>query len=136
MIDALFLVAVLCGFAAAWCGDRTAWALLASAALTSALGWAEVPFMPWLWFGIDVAVIGAIAWRRQLTASDIAVVALFLPVWCLYAADLPYAGAGVNLIVSVQLMLTFPYRRAWARAKRTKLPPDHRHDLDLPRVAA
>jgi hypothetical protein len=123
IVDALFAVAVLCGCIAAWAGNRTAWPLLASAAASSLLIWAGVPFNLALWLLIDVAVIAAIT-SRPMSVRDTLVVVLFVPVWALYGADLPYAGKGISVIVALQLLLTFPVRRAWAKVRGKPLPSD------------
>ena len=137
MVSAIYLLALLCACAAAWKGERTAWALVGSAILTSVLGLASVPFNPFLWAAIDMAVIAAIfLLKKGISVADIFVIALFLPIFALYAANLPYAGAGVNLLVAVQMILTLPFARMWRRAKNTPLPPMRQDDFDLPMVAA
>jgi hypothetical protein len=120
MIDALYLLAIACGCLAAWKGDRTAWALLAGAALTSALVASGVPFIPRLWFGIDLAVIGGIGCLSERRWRDWAVVLLFLPAWPLYLTEPPYMGTATSLLVSAQLLLTVPYAALWRRMKRTR----------------
>lgn len=141
MIDAVFLVAVLCGCIAAtrgqpraWLKDnRTAWALLASAAFTSILLLEGVQFH-WLpWVLIDVAVIVAI-WRTK--GRDWPIIALFFPVWWLYQTRPDWTSDAVDLIVSAQLLLSVPgslWSRAIERAKRTL---HHRHEwTNLDRTA-
>lgn len=59
-----------------------------------------------------------------MSVRDTLVVVLFVPVWALYGADLPYADKGISAIVAVQLLLTFPVRRAWAKVRGKPLPPE------------
>ena len=106
--------------------------LLGSATVTSLMAWAGVPFAWWLWTAIDVAVIGAILCFGHLLARDIVIVALFIPIWCLYATNLPYAGQGVNLMVAFQLLLTTPFKAIHRTYReRAQHHPDHWNEFDL-----
>jgi hypothetical protein len=121
MISALYLLAIVCALLGAWKGDRTAWALLAGTALTSALTASGVPFMPRLWFGIDLAVIaGIVLLSKGRRARDVAVIVLFFPAWPLYVSDAPYSGDATGLLVSLQLLLTVPFAALWRRMRRTR----------------
>jgi hypothetical protein len=121
MISAIYLLAIVCALLGAWKGDRTAWALLAGTALTSALTASGVPFMPRLWFGIDLAVIAGIALlSKGRPVRDVAVIVLFVPAWPLYVSDAPYSGEATALLVSLQLLLTVPFAALWRRIKRTR----------------
>lgn len=114
MIDALLIIGVLCGCAGAWRGNRTSFALLASAALSSGLIWLGVPFVMPIWVLIDLAVLAAIM-ARPMKYSDCPVAALFIAAWALYpSVDAGDAGAAalVEAVVAVQFMLSAPWR--WA----------------------
>jgi len=126
MLGALLVFAVLCGLAGAWRGNPTSWALIASAGFSSLLIWAGVPFDGLIWFLIDLVVIVVILTCSR-TFPDWIVVALFFAAWPLY----PRVEAGdgtasdvVNIVVALQLIVSAPWRRFMARAKRTL----HRHD--------
>jgi hypothetical protein len=128
MISCLYLLAIVCALLGAWKGDRTAWALLAGTALTSALTASGVPFVPRLWFGI--AGIAMLSKGRR--ARDVAVVLLFPPAWPFYVSEAPYSGDATALLVSVQLLLTAPYAALWRRTKRTRgQNPDQWTEFDL-----
>jgi len=107
MLDAVFLVALVCGCVAALKGNRTAWALLASTAFTATITVAGVPFNPFVWALIDLAVVVAILHPR-MTVCDVGVAVLFIPVWCLYMERPTWISPAVTLIVSLQFLLTFP----------------------------
>jgi hypothetical protein len=112
VIDALLILAVLCGCAGAWFGNRTSMALLASAGLSSALIWLGVPFVMPMWVLMDLAVVAVIA-SRPLKYSDCPVMALFVAAWALYpsvAAGEVKAAWLVDLIVAAQLLLSAPWR--------------------------
>lgn len=112
MIGALLIFAVLCGCAGAWRGNRTSWALLGSAALSCAFIRLGVPFVWPVWMTIDLAVVGMVA-CRPMKVSDCLVLALFVGVWPLYPSvergDLQASNL-VNLIVSLQFLLSAPWR--------------------------
>ena len=134
MISALVLFAVLCGCAGAWRGSRTSWALLASAAVSSALNALGVPFVPPVWMTIDLAVVAAVTFR-PIKLSDPLVLALFLPAWLLYpsvAQGEPQAAAMVNLIVAIQFLLSAPWR--WALHMSRLRPADLEVEGDFLRV--
>lgn len=107
MIEALLVFAVLCGCAGAWKGSRAAIALLASTALTSGFVWAGVPFNIVAWLLIDLVVIAAIVSRKP-TVADMLILALFIPAWAFYVKPDAFANYATTLIVSAQLLLTFP----------------------------
>jgi len=132
-IDEVFLVSVLCGCLSAWKGSRTAWALLASAAVSSGLIWAGVPFDIKIWRTIDILVVACIA-TGPLGAKDLLILSLFIPIWSLY--ERPYAGDGINLIVAAQLVLTLPFARLWLRAKQATIASKDWGDFDLFRALA
>ncbi len=126
-MDAVFLAALFCGCVAALRGNRTAWALLASVAFTSGITLAGVPFHPVLWMMIDLMVILAIL-HPKMTLCDLAVIALFIPAWALYALMPPWAPDVVTLIVVAQFLMTFPVPILWGRCSQPVFrdggPPD------------
>jgi hypothetical protein len=125
--DVVFLLAVLCGCLSAWKGNHTAWALLASVALSSGFIWSGVPFNLALWLLIDLTVVIVIASGRY-SITDIAIITLFIPVWSLYIVDWRYAGDAINLIVAAQFLLTLPFRSVLAvyraRSRTGRTDPD------------
>ena len=111
-IDAIVLLGILCGCAGAWRGNRTAIALLASAALSSLFIWRQVPFVMPVWVMIDLAVVAAIL-AAPVKYSDCLVVALFIAAWALYpsvATGDPKAADLVDLVVAMQFILSAPWR--------------------------
>jgi hypothetical protein len=125
VIDALLILAVLCGCAGAWFGNRTSMALLASAGLSSALIWLGVRFVEPMWMLIDCAVAGVIL-CKPIKYSDCPVVALFIAAWALYpsvAAGDEQASLLVDLIVAAQLILSAPWRWALRKLNLTRVGP-------------
>lgn len=128
MTAALLILAVLCACFGAWKGKRSAIALLASTALTCLFVWAEVPFNIGLWLLIDVAVIATVA-SRPLGVAEVAILALFIPAWVLYAEPDAFANEATTLIVSAQLLLASPWRWAWRKVRRLPIDPDEMPEL-------
>lgn len=125
-IEAAYWLAVLCGVVGAFTGSRSAWALLASAALCWALDATGADFETGLWLAIDLAVIAAILiWRNR--ASDWIVLALFLPIWALYLADEYTRYYAVTFLIMAQFIITLPWRSIGQRAVRC-FP--RRHSID------
>lgn len=90
------------GLAAALAGNRTAWPLLASFAVATALCW-NGEFVPALWIGIDLAVIMAIlllgnGWRDAL------ILALFPVAWLFYFSS-EWSGFVAWAVVITQFLL-------------------------------
>lgn len=134
ILNALLLLAVLCGCAGAWRGNRTSMALLASAGLSSAFIWLGVPFVGPVWMMMDLAV-AAVVLARPVKCSDLLAMALFLPAWALYpsvAAGDPEASGMVNLIVAAQFLLSAPWR--WALHRLNIRPADLQAEGDFLRV--
>ncbi len=140
MADAFLLFAVLC----ALCGAREdgrfnvpALALLASVATTSAFVWLEVPFDWRLWGAIDLAVIFAIV-SGKMTWGDWLILPLFIPAWVSYAKPDAFAHDVTTVIVSIQLLLTFPagviLRRFVTRWKANFQHRDEWTDLERKRA--
>lgn len=117
MLEALLILAVICGCAGAWRGNCTSMALLASAGLSSAFIWLGVPFVGPVWVMIDLAVV-AVALSCGVKPSDLLVVALFFGAWPLYPSVQDgdaEAARLVNCIVVAQFLLSAPWR--WALHK-------------------
>lgn len=123
---AILAGAVLMGCIGALYGNRFAWPLLASAAVSTALRLAQTPFMPLAWMAIDLAVIlgMVVIWwlniregMSPLKERELAIIALFLPAWALYFWQPQWWVTAVELIVAAQLIASFPHRRAWDRLK-------------------
>ena len=111
MADTLLLFAVLCGLAGAWKRKRSSIALLASVATTSAFVALDVPFDWRLWGAIDLAVILAIV-SGKMTVGEWLVLPLFIPAWVTYAEPHALAHDVTTILVSLQLLLTFPAQSA------------------------
>lgn len=111
MVDALFLLSLLCGLFGAGRGSRVAWALLASTALSSALILAGAPFDLATWIMIDVAVIVAAEYGRTPTASERGALALFPVAWVLYHLQPAWWNDALTLIVAAQFLLVTPWGR-------------------------
>jgi hypothetical protein len=145
MIDALLVFAVLCACLGAFKdapGGRiavnvTALALLASTALTSLLMWQGVPFNVGLWLLNDIAVMAVMAAnaiaRGRMVAPDWCIMALFPLAWFFYArSNDPVAPDATTLIVSAQLLLTFPAGNVWKRInQKREQQPDIFDEFDL-----
>lgn len=114
MIDALLVIAVLCGLVGAWQRKRASIALLASTALTSVFVWLEVPFDWRMWGAIDLAVILAIVSER-MTVADWVILLLFIPAWVAYGEPDAFAHDFTTALVSAQLILTFPAKDMFRR---------------------
>jgi hypothetical protein len=121
---AILVVAVIAGCVGARKGNRFAWPLLASVAVSTVLRIAETPFMPLAWMAIDLAVVLGMVliwWFNikqnlpPLRKRELAIIALFLPAWALYFWQPPWWVNAVELIVAAQLLASFPFRRAWNR---------------------
>lgn len=118
MIEYLYWLAVLCGIVAALTGSRAAWALLASAALCWGLDASGWQFEAGVWLAIDIAVIAAILVLRS-RATDWIVLALFVPIFALYAADEYTRYYGVTILIMLQFIVTLPWKAIGLRAART-----------------
>jgi hypothetical protein len=132
-------VGCLAAVAGVLAGNRTAYALLASAIFSTVLCEAGVPFRPSLWLAIDLAVIMwmVVSWAESVLQGrygkqrDIAVLALFAPIWALYFADwLDWRALAIDFLVAAQMLLTFPFRRAFLMV-RDSLPVADRGDGPL-----
>lgn len=133
-MQALLWLAIACGIAGAFSGNRTAWPLLASVGLCKVMERYEVPYDWRLWVSIDLAVIAlifALAWKRGLTRADWVVLALFAPAFVAYALPPDPRYFITMATVICQLMLTFPAANAWGRLKRIREHPDRWNEFDL-----
>lgn len=110
MIDALTVFALIGGLWAADRGVWSAWPLIASAALSSALILARVPFDIGLWVLIDAAAIVAIEAGPVRTQERI-VIASFVPVFVLYQTQPEWWPQAVCLIVALQFLVITPWDR-------------------------
>lgn len=117
LIDALFIVAVACGCIGALRGNGAAVALLCATALTSALTAGGVPFHPALWALVDIGVVMAIM-RPNMSNGDIAIVALYVPIWALYPVEGWTAYYIISALAALQFLLTFPAPEIFAKTRR------------------
>jgi hypothetical protein len=117
MLDAAFLIGVLCAVAGACAGRRASFALLSSAALGLAFNEFGVPFILPLWMLVDLGVVLVIATGRPCLV-DTAILALFVPLWLLYFVDGQTGYIGSVLIASAQMALTFPFSQAAESGRR------------------
>jgi hypothetical protein len=108
-------------------GNRTAYALLASAIYSTLLCWAEVPFRPSLWLAIDLCVVMwiVIGWADALLHGDhgrlrdVAVLAIFALIWPLYfMPQFAWRSQAADVLVAVQMLLTFPFKTVWGKARQ------------------
>jgi hypothetical protein len=123
MLEAALYAALCCALLSALAGNRTALVLLASVAFCLVLGEVGVAFQPVLWMMFDLVAVILIV-RRDMTAADCVVIALFIPAWIFYLFPAADRYAGSVLITVVQLLLTAPFHktpsvppriRAWLR---------------------
>lgn len=118
----LVSLASLAAVAGIWAGNRTAYALLASAIFSTVLCEAGVPFRPSLWLAIDLCVIlwiivgwaDAVLQGKYGKQRDVLILALFAVIWPLYFIETPWRSIVIDVAVALQMLLTFPARRAWA----------------------
>lgn len=116
MIDWLLALASLAALTGACARNVTAAALLGSLVFSLGLIAVGVPFNFLLWMGIDVVVIAFVI-RHDMKQRDLAILALFLPIWALYLTMPPWWVEAIKTIVAAQMLLTFPIRRTWAAAR-------------------
>lgn len=146
--DTFAVVLVAAGLLAAvtgvYAGNRTAYALLASAIFSTALIEAGVPFSPSLWLTIDLVVIMwiFIGWAERVLHGDygrrrdIAILLFFPAIWPLYFMPwVTWRAEAVDVLVAIQMLLTFPFWRAWGKARQwTQTPRDDPGPLELVRA--
>lgn len=118
MIDALFLLSVICGCVAALRGNRTAAALLIATAVGSLMTLSGIDFNAYVWITIDLGVI-CVALGPKMNYADMAVAVLFVPIWSLYTVDGWAAYYAVSLLTSAQFIVTFPFTDVLGRVLRT-----------------
>lgn len=124
MLGAAYWLAVIGALAGAVMGNRTAWPLLAGAAVSFLLDYYGASFDLALWLLIDFLTMCGIVmladygdqWPR-LTWRDKAVLSLFPLAWPFYVAADPLRCNGSTAVVIVQLAICFPIRRAWRRTR-------------------
>lgn len=123
-----FLLALGCLAAAVavLAGNRTAMALLASTIYSTVLCELNVPFHVSFGLAIDLAVIMwiIVGWAESVLRGgygkqrDIAILALFLPIWALYfMPELAWRPTAIDALIAVQLLITFPIKRAISKGK-------------------
>lgn len=117
MYEAGLLLAAGVGFLSLLLGSRTAIPLLASFGLSYFLCWLQVPFDPFLWMTIDMAVILCIVHSR-MTHADVAVLALFIPAWFAYWLPPETRNAIVWTVMVGQFLLVFPPHKACLTIQR------------------
>lgn len=133
MFDQLALVllgiATLAAVAGVHAGNWTAMALLGSAIVSSAycelIESGVMGFSPAMLLLIDLCAIiwivvgwaDAVGKARYGRTRDIAILLLFLPVWPLYFITGVWTSVAIDVIVSIQMLLTFPVVRLWTRIK-------------------
>ncbi len=145
MADA-FNAALWVAIAFAVCGlfahpkNRTVWALLAGIAVSKTLDWRGFEFDRSAWMMLDLLVIAAIvpykwgdrimtAWGR-MSKVDMSIVLLFPLAWMVYLTPDPWRYYGSVSVVIAQLLLTFPWRRFYARFKRNMANRDEWTNFD------
>ncbi len=116
MLDAAFLFGVLCASLAASYGDRAAWALLMSAAIGVSFSAFGMPFVLEAWIMLDLAVVLVIIWAG-IRWRDMAILALFLPLWGTYLFDTYEAYSASVIITAAQMALSLPASRLWMRLR-------------------
>lgn len=130
---ALVAAGALSAVAGVCAGNRTAYALLASAIFSTFLCETGVPFHPALWLAIDITVIMwiLIGWADKVLQGgygrkrDVAILAIFAAIWPLYFMPwIEQRSAVIDVLVAVQMFLTFPARLTaerlarWAKVSR------------------
>lgn len=124
---ALVAAGCLAAVVGVYVGNRTAFALLASAIFSTFLCETGVPFNLALWLAIDLCAIMwiVIGWADKVLQGgygrkrDIAVLMLFAPVWYFYVRrDIEWGSSAVDALVALQMFLTFPARMTWEGMRR------------------
>lgn len=139
---ALLALGCLAGAAGAWVKNWTALALLASTIFSTILCEMGVPFRPSLNLAIDMVVIIwiAIGWANAVAhgeygrARDIPILVLFTPIWALYFIDVSWRSYAIDILITIQLLLTFPIRRVLGWSRRVR--DDNPHDGQMRRAVA
>lgn len=125
----LLIAAILAAMCGAVSGNRAAFPLLLGVAVGVVLRFFNTPFNPLGWCIMDLLIVLGIVflWGYGIEYQhmpkpkwrDLAILALFPPMWFLYVVQPSGWVPVVELIVSAQLFLTFPIvrLRAWMRNK-------------------
>jgi hypothetical protein len=143
VLDVLYGLAAIMAALGVRKRNLTALPLLASFAFCKVVTWQAVPFNLWLWLAVDALVVAGIVWplvpiiRARAWAwllafrAELVILALFVPGFSAYAMAEGPAHILSTVVATVQLLVTFPYRRFAARLRHTL----HRHEdwthLDL-----
>lgn len=144
MLDTLYCLAAALALVGASAGNRVAWPLLGSFTFYWLAQWQGWQFDRNLWATVDCVVLTGIIivlandWRKAGWSrgwlphpSVFLVLGLFGPL--LYSYTLEPAPAHVLSMLAgiAQLLLTFPLRTAWARARSMPREPDKWNEFDL-----
>lgn len=135
MAEPFIWLAAACALFAAICGDRAAWALLASLLTATAIERAGVPFNAMAWAGIDVIVCGAII-QPPMPKRNVAIVLLFLPAWGAYFMPETLRYWIPASVVIAQFVLTLGNPVLHRRLRGKHLPTAQDVFNDLQRVKA
>lgn len=123
-------IGALSAVAGIWRSNPTAMALLASAIVSSGYcGMVESgvwEYRPVLLIALDVLVIiwiivgwaDAVAKGRYGRRRDLAIIALFVPIWPLYYDNRWWTDEAIDILIAVQMLLSFPIRTLWAEARK------------------
>lgn len=126
-------------------GNPTAMALLASAIISSfyveLVEAGLIGFYPVLLVALDILIIlwiivgwaNAVAQKRYGRKRDLIIIALFVPIWPLYFDNRAWTDEAIDLLVSVQMLLSFPVRTLWAslRSWLGKVKQDDTSTMEL-----
>ncbi|MBO9602535.1 MAG: hypothetical protein J7496_08515 [Novosphingobium sp.] len=114
--DAILALGVAAALIGAVARNVTAMVLLCSFAFSTAICALGVDFNFILWVSIDLAVVLCII-GPAMRHRDLVILGLFLPVWLIYLIMPSWGAQAVDIIVALQMLITFPARRTW-RASR------------------
>lgn len=125
-VTLLLALGCLAAAVAVLAGNRTAMALLASTIYSTVLCELDVPFNVAFGLAVDLAVIMwiIVGWAETVLRGgygkqrDVAILALFLPIWALYfLPGLPWRPMAIDALIALQLLITFPIKRAFSKGK-------------------
>lgn len=125
----ILTLAVIAAMIGAVMGNRAAWPLLAGVAVSAALRITETPFSLGAWWIMDLMMILGIVvlwWiniaqgRPPVKWRELAIIALFAPVWVLYLWQPPWWTPAAELLMAAQLGITLPFRRVWDAYRRRR----------------
>jgi len=114
--DAALTFGVVAALIGVLARNVTAAALLCSFVFSTMLCRLGVEFNFVLWVAIDLAVILCII-HPKMRKRDIVVLALFMPIWVIYLCVPRWGAQAVDLLIALQMLLTFP---AWRTLRASK----------------